>query len=242
MAIPWFENHSNTSLFRLFHYIPRSQHQLSSRKLCCSFQHYMCIGTTNTEGTYTGQRTSTLNTMSPCSLFDSSTNKLYKPKSKIHSSGLRKVVKFDDGHSRPNTTNPSTNGPCQLSDTAARLKGVLEKGFAKGVRRRVPQINFNETKFNKSIMINPNQSHQTKSCNLKQVCKEFQRTTCHLHRSCSSRLPRWDSLHEAMAPWIGASASERPWDSAFMPRHIPTLTSNIIRYIRYLDLTQSLTS
>ena len=40
-------------------------------------------------------------------------------------------LKFDDGHSRPNTTNPSKTGPCQLSDTAARLKGVLEKRFCK---------------------------------------------------------------------------------------------------------------
>lgn len=99
-----------------------------------------------------------------------------------------------------------------------------KKGFAKGVRRRVSQINFNETRINKLIMINlSDQSHQTNSCNLKQVCKEFQRTTCHLHRSCSSRLPRWDSLHEAMAPWIGASASERPWDSAFNAKTYPNL-------------------
>lgn len=63
----------------------------SFKQLCCSFQHYMCIGATNTKGTYTGQRTSTLNTMLSNSLFDSSTNKLYKPKSKIHTSGLRKL-------------------------------------------------------------------------------------------------------------------------------------------------------
>lgn len=100
-------------------------------------------------------------------------------------------MKFDDGHSRPNTTNPSTTGPCQLSDTAARLKGVLEKS--------------------------------DKQLQLETSLQRIPKTTCHLHRSCSSRLPRWDSLHEAMAPWIGASASERPWDSAFNAKTYPNL-------------------
>ena len=158
----------------------------------------------------------------------------WTPCCQTHSSTLPKFIlldfenlKFDDGHSRPNTTNPSKTGPCQLSDTAARLKGVLEKRVLQKVCvAECPRSTSMKQglMINKLIMINlSDQSHQTNSCNLKQVCREFQRTTCHLHRSCSSRLPRWDSLHEAMAPWIGASASERPWDSAFYVKTYPNL-------------------
>ena len=79
MSIPWLQKltqHTNKSMLTTSTFVH------SSKQLCCSFQHYMCIGATNTKGTYTGQRTSTLNTMLSNSLFDSS---------KIHSSGLRKL-------------------------------------------------------------------------------------------------------------------------------------------------------
>ncbi len=168
MSIPWFENQL------LKHYSTMLKHQLSkSKQLCRSFQHHMCVGATNTKGTYTCQRTSTLNTMFtlPQTNCKSNQNQIW----------TSKTWKDDLGHSRsPNTTNPSTTtGPCQLSDTVARLKGVLEKRFGKGmcVAEWCPRSTSTKQRL---IMVNPNQSHQINSCNLKQVYKEFQRTTCHL--------------------------------------------------------------
>lgn len=128
------QTRSNKSFPFYFHYIPLcSQHQLSS------IRPSSCAAAFST--------TCALVPPTPKELTLAKEPQHWTPCCQTHSSTLPQTnctnqnpkftlldfenLKFDDSHSRPNTTNPSKTGPCQLSDTAARLKGVLEKRFCK---------------------------------------------------------------------------------------------------------------